>query len=174
MNLAFTGAIPLVLSLNSVWIVLKTSDWTDERIALLKQLWTRNGLSAGQIAARLGGVTRNAVIGKVHRLGLVQPYSPPTKKRLATRRRKSRAPRKPKAEAEPACLAPDIAPRLDLPSEPLPKRFKIKLPPLIRVAGGGTYRPEAPPPPPKLPDLRRKVPKSNLYFSRHYRGNFEL
>jgi GcrA cell cycle regulator len=44
--------------------------WTDERVDLLKKLWT-DGLSASQIAARLGmGVTRNAVIGKVHRLNL--------------------------------------------------------------------------------------------------------
>ena len=44
--------------------------WTDERVELLKKLWNQ-GLSASQIAAELGGgVTRNAVIGKVHRLGL--------------------------------------------------------------------------------------------------------
>jgi len=43
--------------------------WTDERIALLRKLWAES-LSASQIAGRLGGVTRNAVIGKVHRLGL--------------------------------------------------------------------------------------------------------
>ena len=43
--------------------------WTDERVELLKKLWT-DGLSASQIAAQLGQVTRNAVIGKVHRLGL--------------------------------------------------------------------------------------------------------
>ncbi len=43
--------------------------WTDERITLLQQLWS-DGLSASQIATQLGGVTRNAVIGKVHRLGL--------------------------------------------------------------------------------------------------------
>jgi GcrA cell cycle regulator len=43
--------------------------WTDERVELLKKLWAE-GLSASQIAAELGGVTRNAVIGKVHRLGL--------------------------------------------------------------------------------------------------------
>ncbi len=43
--------------------------WNDERVELLKKLWTE-GLSASQIAAELGGVTRNAVIGKVHRLGL--------------------------------------------------------------------------------------------------------
>jgi len=43
--------------------------WTDERVELLKRLWSE-GLSASQIAGRLGSVTRNAVIGKVHRLGL--------------------------------------------------------------------------------------------------------
>jgi len=43
--------------------------WTDERIETLKRLWT-DGLSASQIATSLGEVTRNAVIGKIHRLGL--------------------------------------------------------------------------------------------------------
>ncbi|MCB1476985.1 MAG: GcrA cell cycle regulator [Rhodobiaceae bacterium] len=43
--------------------------WTDERVEMLKKLWAE-GLSASQIAAKLGDVTRNAVIGKVHRLGL--------------------------------------------------------------------------------------------------------
>ena len=43
--------------------------WNDERVDLLKKLWGE-GLSASQIAGRIGSVTRNAVIGKVHRLGL--------------------------------------------------------------------------------------------------------
>ena len=43
--------------------------WSDERVDLLKRLWGE-GLSASQIAGQLGGITRNAVIGKVHRLGL--------------------------------------------------------------------------------------------------------
>ena len=43
--------------------------WTDERVETLKRMWTE-GASASQIAKELGGVTRNAVIGKVHRLGL--------------------------------------------------------------------------------------------------------
>ncbi len=43
--------------------------WTDERVEMLKRMWTE-GASASQIAKELGGVTRNAVIGKVHRLGL--------------------------------------------------------------------------------------------------------
>lgn len=44
-------------------------NWTDERVELLKKLWSE-GLSASQIATQLGGVSRNAVIGKVHRLKL--------------------------------------------------------------------------------------------------------
>ncbi len=43
--------------------------WTDERVETLKTMWS-DGKSASQIAKELGGVTRNAVIGKVHRLGL--------------------------------------------------------------------------------------------------------
>lgn len=44
-------------------------EWTEERTELLRRLWLE-GQSASQIAERLGGVTRNAVIGKAHRLGL--------------------------------------------------------------------------------------------------------
>ncbi|TBB57043.1 GcrA cell cycle regulator [Rhizobium ruizarguesonis] len=43
--------------------------WTDERVARLKRLWAE-GLSASQIAAHLGGVSRNAVVGKIHKLQL--------------------------------------------------------------------------------------------------------
>lgn len=43
--------------------------WTDERVTLLKQRW-KEGHSSGQIARELGGVTRNAVVGKIHRLNL--------------------------------------------------------------------------------------------------------
>jgi GcrA cell cycle regulator len=46
-----------------------TMSWTDERVEVLKKMWG-DGQSASQIAKELGGVTRNAVIGKVHRLGL--------------------------------------------------------------------------------------------------------
>jgi len=49
--------------------------WTDERVEQLKSLWSE-GLSASQIARALGGVTRNAVIGKVHRLGLAGRAGP--------------------------------------------------------------------------------------------------
>ncbi len=49
--------------------------WTDERIERLKTLWTQ-GMTASQIADELGGVSRNAVIGKAHRLGLQSRPSP--------------------------------------------------------------------------------------------------
>jgi len=62
--------------------------WTDERVENLKKLWS-DGLSASQIAAELGGITRNAVIGKVHRLGLSGRAKSPTS--AAPRPRKARA-----------------------------------------------------------------------------------
>ena len=49
--------------------------WTDERIDRLKSMWEK-GLTASQIADELGGVSRNAVIGKAHRLGLKSRPSP--------------------------------------------------------------------------------------------------
>lgn len=62
--------------------------WTDQRVELLKKLWA-NGLSAQQIADELDGTTRNAVIGKVHRLKLSgRAKSPPR----TPRSRKPRAP----------------------------------------------------------------------------------
>src|SRR5262245_3711660 len=61
--------------------------WTDERVETLKKLWT-DGLSASQIAAELGGITRNAVIGKVHRLGLSGRAKSPSS--TAPRPRKAR------------------------------------------------------------------------------------
>ena len=73
--------------------------WTDERVELLKKLWL-DGLSASQIAKQLGGVTRNAVIGKVHRLGLSgraapsQPSRPVFKAPRPARPAPTQAPRR--------------------------------------------------------------------------------
>src|SRR5438876_4984456 len=58
-------------------------NWTDDRVEQLKNLWTE-GLSASQIARALGGVTRNAVIGKVHRLGLAGRAGPARSERPRT------------------------------------------------------------------------------------------
>jgi len=68
--------------------------WTDERVELLKKLWAE-GLSASQIAGRLGGVTRNAVIGKVHRLGLSGRAT--SSRSSAPRPRRAHAPRQHRA-----------------------------------------------------------------------------
>ena len=83
--------------------------WTDERVEQLKSLWTE-GLSASQIARTLGGVTRNAVIGKVHRLGLAGRAAPsrierprlPSAPRLNIR---AHAPEPPVVEEDPIVLA---------------------------------------------------------------------
>lgn len=67
--------------------------WNDERVETLKKLWTE-GLSASQIASRIGGVTRNAVIGKVHRLGL-SGRAPTSRTATARPRARILAPRRP-------------------------------------------------------------------------------
>lgn len=61
--------------------------WSEERTALLRKLW-KEGLSASQVAAQLGGVTRNACIGKIHRIGLAGRATPsrPAKRPVRTRR----------------------------------------------------------------------------------------
>lgn len=92
--------------------------WTDERVELLKKMWGE-GQSASQIAKELGGVTRNAVIGKVHRLGLSNrsggaaapaPAAKPEPKAEAKPAPKPEAkPAKPAAAAKPA-PKPDPAP----------------------------------------------------------------
>ena len=115
--------------------------WTDERVELLRRLWTE-GLSASQIAAKLAqGVTRNAVIGKVHRLNLSGRAPQP---RSAT----PRAPRKQREPSHPgraigmpsmpssgnhalkALPRPQPSPRPAALPEPLPVR-------LVDLAKGG-------------------------------------
>ena len=79
--------------------------WTDERVETLKKMWAE-GQSASQIAKELGGVTRNAVIGKVHRLGLSNRVGPggmpePEEEEIAV----------PAADPTPARAAPLDPPR---------------------------------------------------------------
>jgi GcrA cell cycle regulator len=59
--------------------------WTDERVETLKRMWNE-GQSASQIAKEIGGVTRNAVIGKVHRLGLSNRTAPTAEQPAAAAR----------------------------------------------------------------------------------------
>ena len=79
--------------------------WTDERVELLKVMWSE-GKSASQIAKELGGVTRNAVIGKVHRLGLSN--------------RGPNGDRLDEIDAAPAEAAPEEEEAVDAPAAPDP------------------------------------------------------
>jgi GcrA cell cycle regulator len=79
--------------------------WTDERVTTLKRLWAE-GLSASQIAKQMGGVTRNAVIGKVHRLGLAGRATP------------SRPAKRPRPVARPRVLTTTSA--VGMPARPRP------------------------------------------------------
>lgn len=70
--------------------------WTEERVEQLSKLWM-DGLSASQIANQLGnGVTRNAVIGKVHRLGLSGRVKAPSTAKPRVRSSQPRQPRAPR------------------------------------------------------------------------------
>jgi GcrA cell cycle regulator len=84
--------------------------WTDERVELLKKMWGE-GQSASQIAKELGGVTRNAVIGKVHRLGLSNRAGAPSGL--------------PEGDDEAAAAASPAAPEPPKP-EPRPKPVLVK------------------------------------------------
>ncbi len=94
--------------------------WTDERVEVLKRLWSE-GLSASQIAKELGGVTRNAVIGKVHRLGLsgrATPSRPPSR---IIRTARPRTPiLRPALRLAGAALPPVPAPPISIDPEPMP------------------------------------------------------
>jgi GcrA cell cycle regulator len=97
--------------------------WTDERVELLKKLWT-DGLSASQIAAELGGVTRNAVIGKVHRLGLSgrTKTTRPSAPRVRKARRPSMPPRPTTRVIGNTALKINVAADEDLDEEIAPVR----------------------------------------------------
>ena len=79
-----------------------TAGWTEDRVGALKKLWLE-GQSASQIAKQLGGgVTRNAVIGKVHRLGLSGRAAPSQPARTATAFRTTRPRPSQPAPAQPS------------------------------------------------------------------------
>jgi GcrA cell cycle regulator len=93
--------------------------WTDDRVSTLKKLWLE-GLSASQIAKQLGGVTRNAVIGKVHRLGLSGRAAPSQPQRPAF---------KPQRLARPAPPAPQPIRRMaTAPTPPVEPVHRIEGP----------------------------------------------
>lgn len=99
--------------------------WTDERIARAKELWV-DGKSAAVIAAELGGVTRNAVLGKINRLGLsfrqkpAKPGVAPPRPKIAYRNKVRKAQKIRQIEKEPKpepfvpCAADVVPLNLDL------------------------------------------------------------
>jgi GcrA cell cycle regulator len=136
--------------------------WTDERIATLRKMW-EGGATASEIATELGGVSRNAVIGKAHRLGLKARPSPVK----ANEKKKVAAPKKPVAPAPkpapethrdaeataPVAAAPERtvrtaaparndaadSPASASPSQPMPNP-QADMPKIVSVGPGGFLR----------------------------------
>src|SRR6476659_9917200 len=96
--------------------------WTEERIERLKKMW-HDGATASQIADELGGVSRNAVIGKAHRLGLEQRPSPvkPGEEKESKKPAAAAAPKPAAPKAEAAKPAPAAAPQASAPAANPPR-----------------------------------------------------
>lgn len=104
--------------------------WTDERVEELKAMWNE-GKSASQIAKTLGGVTRNAVIGKVHRLGLSNRNAQPAKEEAAAKPAPEPQAARPAPEPKPEPVAVDPAPAVERPVvRDVPRRPVSVSPPL--------------------------------------------
>lgn len=129
--------------------------WTEERIATLTKMW-EGGATASQIADELGGVSRNAVIGKAHRLGLKSRPSPvkaneegaekaPAKKKDAKPPKLREKPAAERPAAKPAPVAPVATKPLKpaaanpVPSQPVPNATG-DMPKIVSVGPGGFLR----------------------------------
>ena len=148
--------------------------WTDERIDQLKAMWEK-GLTASQIADELGGVSRNAVIGKAHRLGLQSRPSPvkaneAPKKAVPVRKpapieaeaprpaapvhHSAPAPVRPAAPAAPApapaSFTAAAAPASDTPAAPQPRIISVGPGGFLRQGPGDQQAPIPPAPPRRL------------------------
>lgn len=116
--------------------------WSDERISTLKKMW-QQGKSASEIAEKLGGVTRNAVIGKAHRLGLSGRPSPitkpaPVKKAAAPAAKKPAAPAPKKSYVAPKAVA-----------TPAPAKKPVPPPTVAKASAAPAAK--APPPKANMP-----------------------
>lgn len=140
--------------------------WTDERVELLKKLWLE-GKSASVIAKELGDVTRNAVIGKVHRLGLsnrTTSAAPAAKAKPATKETAKAAPKlkaapKPEAKVTAEAAAKPAAP---IPQPTVPSRSKAIVPagqPLPPQPSANETSPEVIA---KAAEIEKKAKKLNL------------
>ncbi len=144
--------------------------WTDERIDQLKKLWEK-GNTASQIAEELGGVSRNAVIGKAHRLGLKSRPSPVKSgdKKAKTARKTKEKVAKPKTKAaaptptkkSPAQAAPQASPaakpaapatnnNAQWQPSPMPKIVSVGPGGFLRQGPGDQQAPIPPAPPRRL------------------------
>ena len=137
--------------------------WTDDRIDRLKKMWAE-GATASQIADELGGVSRNAVIGKAHRLGLEQrpsPVKPGDEKEAkgaapvpaAAAPKPAKAGAAPKPEAPKPAAAPTAAPAA--PQTATPQRTEIQYRSIgpggfVRQGPGDQQAPIPPAPPRRL------------------------
>lgn len=114
--------------------------WTDERIDRLKSMWEK-GLTASQIADELGGVSRNAVIGKAHRLGLKSRPSP-------VKANEGEAKPAPKPKARPvekpapraAAPAPERSTAATPAAAPVTPRPQSDMPKIVSIGPGGFMR----------------------------------
>jgi GcrA cell cycle regulator len=143
--------------------------WTDERIDRLRELWSK-GMTASHIADELGGVSRNAVIGKAHRLGLqsrpspVKPNEPAPRSKAKAKTAAPAAAPEPKAAAtEPPPFDEDDEAELDAASDEAADepRTPAEPAPIVRSIGPGGFVRQGPsdqqaPIPPAPP--RRLVP----------------
>jgi GcrA cell cycle regulator len=121
--------------------------WTDERIATLTKMW-ESGATASQIADELGGVSRNAVIGKAHRLGLKARPSPvkPNEEKETVKAPAPVSVAKAKPKVKPAAPAPKATPSHaaprpadEIPSQPVPNPAP-NMPKIVSVGPGGFLR----------------------------------
>jgi GcrA cell cycle regulator len=129
--------------------------WTEDRIERLKKMW-HDGATASQIADELGGVSRNAVIGKAHRLGLEQRPSPVKAGEEKDVRKPAPAaaapPPKPAPKAETPRPAPSAAPHAPGPHRSGPEMQYRSIGPggFVRQGPGDQQAPIPPAPPRRL------------------------
>ncbi|WP_297508042.1 GcrA family cell cycle regulator [uncultured Caulobacter sp.] len=139
-------------------------DWSEERTATLKKLWLE-GLSASQVARQLGGVSRSAVIGKVHRLGITVREVPVRQRTTGARSPSRIQARRPSRETT---VAPRVAPR--------PERVEEELPPTSGILDLGAHSCRWPIGNPEGDDFgfcgRPKLSTRGAYCEQHTAGAF--
>ncbi|MBM3594778.1 MAG: GcrA cell cycle regulator [Alphaproteobacteria bacterium] len=99
--------------------------WTEERIAMLTKMW-ESGATASQIAEKLGAVSRNAVIGKAHRLGLKARPSPVKPNETETKAKPAKKAKAPAAAPPPASATKEAKP--EKPAVPIEAKPAVEMP----------------------------------------------